>query len=172
MPPRQSKRSGVAVCCLLSIFYQVICSLILAKNQQKKITGAQTSLIKQRYFVYHKTFRPWKALYYCKHSIRKNKLSSNFSRWIKASLAWVNSIFYHKTFYHSIFYHNSIYIIFQYFFWNVKRHFTEKCVFKMSHSDVSYTFASSKNLILSIYFSNIFIYKIGKCFIYKIGNNT
>ena len=98
LPPGQSKRTRVVVCCLLSIFYQVICSLILAENQNKIITGAQTSLIKQRYFVYHKIFRPWKALYYCKHSIRKNKLSSNFRCWIKASLAWVNSIFYHKTF--------------------------------------------------------------------------
>ena len=74
LPPPQSKRSGVAVCCLLSIFYQVMCSLILAENQNKTIAGAQTSLIKQRYFVYPKTFRPWKAIYYCKHSIRKNKL--------------------------------------------------------------------------------------------------
>ena len=53
LPPPQSKRLEVAVCCLLSIFYQVMCSLILVENQNKITTGAQTSLIKQRYFVYH-----------------------------------------------------------------------------------------------------------------------
>ena len=69
-----------------------MCSLILVENENKIITGAQTSLIKQRYFVYHKMFRLWKAIYYCKHCIRKNKLSRNLRRWIKVSLAWVNSI--------------------------------------------------------------------------------